>query len=228
MKLQTITSSCEWKWCKLSTKRFQVWQTILLQSWTIPKIVFQVLWLHQSRENFLLLQRICTIPTFPMAQCSSTLCKLLGKLITCSKTFCQKAQPWICQLLSIPRRTVFFCGECPVLWRTSFFRLQGFCAFDCGSTWIHLFLATPKYFMALAQATGTQPSLTMTSFFVFLPMWPMHCFSELMEHIVIGNISGWSWFALIDNYSQVPYILNVQRNKQASVGISQGLEPGWN
>ena len=39
--------------------------------------------------------------------------------------------------------------------------------FDCGSTWIHLVLATPKYLMALAQATGTQPSLTMTSFFVF-------------------------------------------------------------
>ena len=29
--------------------------------------------------------------------------------------------------------------------------------FNSGSTWIHLFLATPKYLMALAQATGTQP-----------------------------------------------------------------------
>ena len=47
--------------------------------------------------------------------------------------------------------------------------------FNCGSTWIHSFLATPKYLMALAQATGTQPSLTMTIFFVFLPTLPMHC-----------------------------------------------------
>ena len=29
--------------------------------------------------------------------------------------------------------------------------------FDCSITWIHLFLATPKYLMALAPATGTQP-----------------------------------------------------------------------
>ena len=29
--------------------------------------------------------------------------------------------------------------------------------FNCCSTWIHLFLATPKYLMALAPATGTQP-----------------------------------------------------------------------
>ena len=71
--------------------------------------------------------------------------------------------------------------------------------FDHCCTWIHLFLATPKYLMALAQATGTQPSLTMTSFFVFLPMLPMHCFSELVKHIMICNISGLSWFALIPN-----------------------------
>ena len=49
--------------------------------------------------------------------------------------------------------------------------------FDHCSTWVHLFLATPKYLMALAQATGTQPSLTLTSFFVFLPTQLMHCFS---------------------------------------------------
>jgi len=62
--------------------------------------------------------------------------------------------------------------------------------FDHCCTWIHSFLATPKYFMALAQATGTHPSLTMTSFFVFLPTLPMHCFSELMKHVMIGDISG--------------------------------------
>ena len=53
--------------------------------------------------------------------------------------------------------------------------------FNCSSTWIHLFLATPKYLMALAPPTGTQPSLTMTSFFVFLPTLPMHCFFRAHE-----------------------------------------------
>ena len=64
--------------------------------------------------------------------------------------------------------------------------------FDCCLTWIHWFLATPKYLMALAQATGTQPSLTMTSFFVFLPMLPMHCFFR--AH---GAHSDWQHFRAI-------------------------------
>ena len=62
--------------------------------------------------------------------------------------------------------------------------------FNHCSTWIHLVLATPKYLMALAQATGTQPSLTLTSFFVFLPTQLMHCFSELMKQATFQGNPG--------------------------------------
>ena len=170
--------------------------------------------LHQSRASFLLLQRICTFPMFPTALCSPPLCELLGKLITCSRTFCQKAQPRICQLLSISRRSSFqwgmpcamedeFFQTSRLLQSIEFFRLQGFCnpspfrprphmdSLVSGHSQIS-YGACPSYW-------NSTSSLTMTSFFVFLPMLPMHCFSELMKNVVIGNISGRSWFALIPN-----------------------------
>ena len=89
---------------------------------------------------------------------------------------------------------VLFGWECPVLWRTSFFRLQGFCnpspflqrphSDSLVSSHSQIsYGACPSYW-------NSTSSLTITSFFVYLPMQPMHCFSELMKHIAIGNISG--------------------------------------